>query len=508
MRSLAITGRVLEGFDEDGRPIWHEGMVVEAGRVVYLGPHAAERAGPGAGVVDLGERVALPGFTDAHAHVNSLGESLSWLDLRGVESIDELRRAVAAKALELGPGEWILGRGWDQEKFREGRWPTRWDLDSAAPENPVLLIRVCGHAAVANTAALSSAGISDSTPDPPGGVIERASGRVTGVLKERAVQLVVSAAKRGSAKESIARAVRELASKGVTCVHAMSVSLEELRALRELASEGLLRIKVRAYVEPGALPEPPGLGDGRLVKVAGVKVFVDGSFGARTAALSEPYDDDPGNSGVLLMTRRELAEILGRARGAGLQLAAHAIGDRALEEVIEAAKLGGGFLRVEHASLAPPDLRKELAELKLPVCAQPRFVISDWWIVSRLGASRCRWVYPFKSLLSDGIPLAFSSDAPVEPCNPWEGVYAAVTRGAYEGLDIASITAAEALTVEEAVRVYVGGDAAMAGEGGGRLSVGCPADFIIVDRDPFGAPGRALQGVRVLATYLEGVRVW
>lgn len=508
MPSLAITGKVLEGFGEDGRPIWCEGMVVEKSCIIYLGPYAVEKAGPGAKVIDLGERVVLPGFTDAHVHLTSLGESLSWLDLRSVESIDELKKIVAAKALDIGPGEWILGRGWDQEKFREERWPTRWDLDSAAPKNPVLLIRVCGHAAVANTAALLSAGISNSTPDPPGGVIERISGKITGVLKEHAVQLVASAAKRGSLKESITKAVKELVSKGVTCVHAMSVSLEELRALRELASEGSLRVRVRAYVEPDILPDSLSFWSSELMKVAGVKVFVDGSFGARTAALSKPYEDDPSNSGVLLMTKRELADILEKAKIAGLQLAAHAIGDRALEEVIEAAKLGNGDLRVEHASLAPPDLRRELAGLKIPVCAQPHFVISDWWIASRLGLSRCQWVYPFKSMLSEGIPLAFSSDAPVEPCNPWEGVYAAVTRGAYEKLNIASITATEAIAVEEAVRVYVGGNAAMTGESGGRLRVGYPADFVVVDRDPFRVPEPMLREVRVLATYLDGVQVW
>ncbi|MEM1509258.1 MAG: amidohydrolase [Thermofilaceae archaeon] len=508
MLPLAITGNVLEGFGENGRPIWHDGMVVEEGRVIYLGPYAVEKAGPGAKVIDLEERVVLPGFTDAHAHLASLGESLSWLDLKNIESIEELKKVVAAKALELGPEKWVLGRGWDQEKFKEERWPTRWDLDAVAPRNPVFLIRICGHAAVANTAALSLAGISNSTPDPPGGVIEKISGKVTGVLKEHAVQLIASMVKHGSVKDSVTEAVRELVSRGVTCVHAMSVSLEELHTLQELASEGSLRIKVRAYIEPSILTGSLKLQGDELLKVTGVKVFVDGSFGARTAALSEPYDDDPSNSGVLLMTRRELVDTLKRVKAAGFQLAAHAIGDRALEEVIEAVKLENGPLRVEHASLAPPDLRRELAELKLSVCAQPHFIISDWWIVSRLGFSKCQWVYPFKSLLSEGIPLAFSSDAPVEPCNPWEGIYAAVTRGAYEKLNIASITAAEALTVEEAMRVYIGGNAVMTGEKSGKLSIGYPADFIIVDRDPFRVPEPMLRKVHVLATYLNGVQVW
>ncbi len=505
MRPLAVVGRVLEGFDESGRPIWHDGMLVEGGVVRYLGPHPEARAGPGARLLEV-EGAVLPGFTDAHAHLMSLGLSLRTLDLRGVGSVEELKRRVAEAARELGPGAWILGRGWDQEEFREGRWPTRWDLDEAAPSNPVLLLRVCGHAAVANTLALATAGITDSTPDPPGGLIERAGGRVTGVLKESAVQLVLSAAQRGSGEELVRAGAEALLASGVTCVHAMSVGGEELRALAALAEGGGLRIRVRAYLDAG-VPDPRPLSVGNLM-VVGLKAFADGSFGARTAALREPYSDEPGNSGLLLMDRGAIASALEGARRRGLQLAVHAIGDRALEEVVEAARLAGaGGLRVEHASLAPPDLAEGLAELGLPVSAQPRFVLSDWWIVSRLGG-RARWAYPFRSLLSRGVTLAFSSDAPVEPCNPWEGVYAAVTRGAAEGLPAARLWAGEALTTEEAVRCYTETAHRITGERLGRLSVGYPADFVVVDRDPLALPPAELRGVRVLATFVGGAEVY
>lgn len=492
------------GFDERGKPVWSEGMIVEGDRVAYLGPYARERAGPGADLLEV-EGVVLPGFTDSHAHLADLGLSARTLNLRGVDSIEELKSRVAEAVRRAGPGAWVLGRGWDQEGFREGRWPTRWDLDEVAPSNPVLLVRVCGHAAVANTLALSMAGVSCSTPDPPGGLIERSGGRVTGVLKESAVQLVLSAAQRGSAEELVREGVEALLASGVTCVHAMSVGREELSALARLAAGGWLRIRVKAYLD-AEVPDPRPLSLGNL-KVVGLKVFADGSFGARTAALREPYSDDPGNAGVLLMDRAAVARALEDAGRRGLQLAVHAIGDRALEEVVEASRLAGGGLRVEHASLAPPDLIRELAELQLPVSAQPRFVLSDWWIVSRLGR-RARWAYPFRSLLDSGVALSFSSDAPVEPCNPWEGVYAAVTRGSLEGLEAAAIWAAEVLSAEEAVRCYTEGASRALGERCGRLSVGYPADFTVVDRDPFRTPAGELRRVEVLATYVGGIEVY
>jgi len=502
VQTLAVVGRVLEGFDEDGRPIWHDGMVIEEGRVVYLGPNPEERAGSGAKVVEVEDGVVLPGFTDSHAHLASLGLALRTLDLRGVRSIKELKRRVAERVKELGPGEWVVGRGWDQELFEEGRWPTRWDLDEAAPKNPVLLVRVCGHAAVANTLALSLAGITDFTPDPPGGSIEKVGGKVTGVLKEAAVQSILSAAQKGSADELVREAEKAMLSSGVTCVHAMSVTSEELEALRSLARSGKLKLRVRAYLDP-EVPEPKPENWG-VLKVVGLKVIADGSFGARTAALREPYSDDPGNAGVLLADRGALSRLLEKAGKAGLQLAVHAIGDKALEEVLSAAKASGARLRVEHASLAPPDLLDELAELGLWVSAQPRFVVSDWWIVSRLGRERARWAYPFRSFLERGIGLSFSSDAPVEPCNPFEGVYAAVTRGSLEGLEIAELTAREALTSAEAIRCYTETAPKLLGERLGRLSAGYPADFVIVDRDPLSAPARELRNVRVLATYVGG----
>ena len=507
-----VNGYILEGFDERGEPIWHHGMLVRDGRVAYLGDNPEEISAPGSKVVDLRGRVVLPGFIDAHLHVLEVGASTLMLDLRGVESIAELKRLVSEKAGELGVGEWILGRGWDQERFIEKRLPTRWDLDEVSPLNPVLLVRVCGHMAVANTLALRLAGIDESTPDPPGGEISRSCGRITGVLKETAIELVrrVIPEVCGSTRRIVERALGLLASSGITTVHGVSVGREELEALIELSKRGKLPVRVRVYVRPELLNSARRGEVNDCVSVMGIKIFLDGSFGARTAALREPYSDDPSTSGFLLYSDEELASTLRRACRAGLQVAVHAIGDLAVEQllrVLNRESIPGRVIRVEHASLSPPDLMAEMKHLGINVVVQPHFVISDWWIVERLGSRRCRWVYAFKSLLKSNLLVAFSSDAPVEPYNPWEGVYAAVTRGKYEGRPLASLTLSEALSVNEAIRCYTEIPARLTGDALGRLSKGFPADFIIVGLNPFKIGDRDLNRIRILSTYVNGIRV-
>lgn len=507
MRAYALAnGKILSGF-ERGKPVWSTGAAIEEGRVAYIGDYPEARVGPATRVIDLEGRVVLPGLVDAHLHLASLGMSLETLDLRGVGSIEELKEKIRRAASTRGGGEWILGRGWDQENFKERRMPTRWDLDEAAPHHPVLIVRVCGHLAVANTRALQMAGVTDETPDPPGGVIERRNGSITGVLKEAAVGLVAGAvpSSPGARARQIQRAMRALASVGVTTVCAMSIDETELEAL------GLIErplIRVRAYVTPDLMAAKPRFSS-ELLEVRGVKIFLDGSFGARTAALREPYSDDPGNRGMLQYSDEELLRLLNQAAEAGVEVAAHAIGDAALEQLVETLRRldEGPRVRVEHCSLAPPELVAELASLDVGVSIQPRFVISDWWIVDRLG-ERSRWVYPFKTMLNAGLTVASSSDAPVEPFSPWEGLYAAVTRGRWEGVRLASLTPGEALTNSEALLTYTHMAATLLGEDVGVLRPGGPADFIVVDADPLSLPARRLREVRVLETYVGGVRVW
>jgi predicted amidohydrolase YtcJ len=430
-----------------------EALVVAPGKgVVCEGSEHKCRGLHPSRTLDLGGRIVVPGLRDAHTHLLSTALSRRTLDLRGVSSVEELKEAVRKAALEIGPGGWVVGRGWDQDKMVERRYPTRHDLDEAAPENPVLLVRVCGHAAVANTRALEKLGLLSGEPEELRGMVVREDGEPTGLLVEGAVSWAMEKIPRpgrATLKELLRKVIAEYLRYGVTAVHSMSVDLEELLLVRELELEGELKLRYEAYVKPellGSIPEELR----HLVR--GVKAFADGSFGARTAALRERYSDFPG-SGTLLMRAEEIAELARVASSQGLELAVHAIGDRAVEEVLRAAEMLHGWIRVEHASLTPPDLLELFSQLRPAVAVQPHFILSDTWIVERLG-ERTRWVYAFKSLARTGSTLMGSSDSPVEPLNPWLGVYAAVHRGEPEGLPIAGYTGGEKLSLREAVGLY------------------------------------------------------
>lgn len=429
-----------------------DSIVFSPGRgVVYIGSESGVRRFEPAQRIDVDQRLVVPGLADAHMHLLSTALSFGRLDLRRVESIEELKEKVKAAASSAGRGEWIVGRGWDQDKMRERRYPTRFDLDEAAPENPVVLVRVCGHAAILNTLAMRELGLLDAG-EKTGKFIHVEDGKPTGLVFEDLVGYALSKVPPPPPqrlREWVKRVLSEYLSYGVVSLHSMSASENELEIVDSLARSGELIQEYAAYIDyseyaSGAHRRYPHL-------VRGVKLFADGSFGARTAALREPYSD-AGGSGSLLLSAEAIADAAARAAAEGLEVAVHAIGDRALEEVLN-AKRKAGNIRVEHASLTPPDLLEEVASLRPVVSVQPHFLLSDTWIVDRLG-DRTSWVYAFRSLLSAGAKLMGSSDSPVEPLNPWLGVYAAVERGREEGLPVYGYTHFEALSFRDAVRLY------------------------------------------------------
>ncbi len=486
MRTLLIVNAKLWGCEE------YDSVLIAGDRIEKIGHEDRLRREAPASVhiVDADGRILLPGLTDAHMHLLSYARTKRWLDLRGAKSIDEIKRLVARKAEELGPGTWVLGRGWDQDKLAERRMPTRWDLDEAAPRNLVLLVRVCGHVAVANSLALRTIGLEDGAPDPPGGALGREGSKLNGLLFEGAVELAYKAIPKPTPKEAAAlmrEALKEAASYGLVELHSMSASQLEVTVYESVRGPGVP--KVYFYAESF---------DVQGANVVGVKVFMDGSFGARTARLRSPYSDAPHTRGVLLMDSTKLKQVLNEAARRGLQVAVHAIGD---EAVSEALKCASPNMRIEHASLTPPDLIRELTEARIPVSVQPHFILSDTWIVDRLGRDRARWVYAYRSLLDAGVILAGSSDAPVEPLNPWLGVAAAVGRGAKEGLPIYDASAVEALTPQDAVSLYIKGPLVRRG-GERRIRPGCPADLVLVDARKVEELARG--NVRVLLTLIDG----
>ncbi len=504
-----------------------EALLVAFGRVLYAGSKEKVKKivqELGGEIIDLQGKVVLPGFIDSHMHLDELGMSLNMVDLRGVRSIEELKERIREHAKKSGT--WVLGHGWDQELFEEKRWPTRWDLDDVIKDKPVMLSRVCLHAAVLNTKAMEMSGLLDL--DSPG-IMRNEEGEPTGVVKEEAFELAREKFKETLTLEDYKRFIEDGAkfalSNGVTTVGFVSVEESSMKALGELNAEGRLPIRVRAYLDPGRrsrnmygntdiLQALKKLGirrgsGGEKLKINGIKILADGSLGARTAWLSKPYSDAQ-TEGYPNIGRKTLETIVKEAHEAGLQVAVHAIGDATMDMILDVYEHleNAERHRIEHASILREDQIERISKLGAVLAVQPHFIITDWWVLERVGEERAKWVYPFKSVLKKGIVLGLSTDAPVEPLNPWETIYAAVTRGKYEEVPLYKHSPNEALTLEEALHAYTYGSAYILGEEStlGTLEEGKLADFIVVDRDPFKVEKKELREIRVLETYVGGFK--
>jgi predicted amidohydrolase YtcJ len=472
----------------------------------------------GLDTLDLRGKIVLPGFIDAHMHLDSLGSFLNNLDLKGVRSIRELKTRLRNYA-EKCVAHWILGRGWDQEMLEEKRYPTRWDVDEAVDDKPVVLNRICGHVAVVNSKALELTGLIGGGVT---GVLKDEAGSPTGVLVGEALEIVRSMVEEQTGFEErrkrLTDALLYSASQGVTTVGFVSCSQESFNTLRELEAElGRLPVRVRVYLNPMEAR-------GRrfqafkhfspFLRINGFKLFADGSLGARSALLSKPYSDSPETSGCASMDEASLRIIVEEACETGMQIVVHAIGDKAVENTLNAFEAVAECSRrlrhrIDHASVLRSDLIERMRRTGVTVVVQPHFVMTDWWVVNRVGSERARFVYPFKTL-AENVKLGLSTDSPVEPLNPWETVYAAITRGKHEEIPLYQHTVDECLTLEDALHLYTEGSAyALLEEGElGSLREGMLADLIIVDEDPFNVPPEEVKKIRVLATFVDGCCVF
>ncbi len=507
-------GRIYPRVD---RPASFQAIAIWNGQVADIGSdkRILGTKGRSADTIDLRGLTVIPGLSDSHIHLLGYGMLLRSLDLGHARSISEITRAVEAASRKARGNGWIVGRGWDQEKLRERRYPIRNDFSRVT--RPVFLRRVCGHVAVANAEALSRAGVTKATIPPSGGVIEHDSltGEPTGVLKEKALNLVMEAIplREDEVEEALSVAARRLLRVGLTSLHCIVENLLELRALRRLKRLAQIRQSIYAILPLGLLDRALAMGlatEGGPgdFRIGGVKVYLDGSLGARTAALSEPYSDE-ASTGLLTMERAILDNVAEKAAGSGFQLSLHAIGDRAVKEgiaVIEGIQPGGKGRdlrhRIEHSSLTPPTLISRLRRNRIVVSVQPSFISSDSWAEKRLGPRRVRYLYPFRSMLKAGIQMAAGSDCPVENPNPFLGVWAAVARP--------GLAAAEGLEVGDALACYTTGSAyaSFSEEFRGMLLPGMIADMLVLDRDPFKCPVDELREVKVLETIIAGKRVF
>jgi predicted amidohydrolase YtcJ len=482
-----------------------EAVLVDDGRVVVAGSSEEVRRHRPTGTAtrSLSQRVLIPGLVDSHCHVRSSVLTAHGVDLRPSRSVNDMvdRLREAALARPSGP---ILGWGWDETGFPMARYPMRDDLDQVSVHRPVIAFRRCLHVAAANSEALRVMHLDGAAPDPPGGHLGRVGANLDGLLYDEAVSHARPIEGRCFAglEAELRRWFDEAAARGVTTVVAMSADIDELRTIQSVYQSAPCPVRVRAYVRPdqlAPLESSPEMRTSNELRVVGVKVFADGALGARTAWLSEPYDDAPEERGECLLEPSQLSEIAREAADRQLGIAVHAIGDRAVRQTLRVfhSEPPYGTPRIEHASLTPPELLPEFAAVRPALVVQPSFLVSDTWIPQRLGAQRARWAYAFRYLIGLGLHVAGSSDSPVEVMDPWVGMAAATAPrpGPSE---------AERLTAAEAFSMYTReAGAALREPEIGSLEAGSFADMVLVQARDWPAALR-IGAAGIVATYCSG----
>jgi len=516
-----------------------EAIAVKGDRILAVGKtlDLDKYKGAQTQVVDLGGHFTMPGFNDAHLHLDDAGQTKLSVDLTGVKSLDELRNKVLAKVDQSRAGEWILGSGWDETLWPVKATPTRWDLDEVSSGHPVFLVRIDGHIAVANTRALQLGSITLASRDPQGGHIDRnENGEPTGILRETAQQSILNVVPKPThalRRQGIELALADLAEHGVTSCQDYSPTWENFQIYEELEKEGKLTARISAW-----LPFDESVED--LIKkrdshpqsdltlhTGMLKGFMDGSLGSHTAAMLEPYSDDPKNSGLPRYDAGKLNDMTKERVLAGFQIGFHAIGDKGIQMALDAfteaekaakdakvkAANGGDDyrLRIEHAQVTTPAQIAEFKLLKVIASMQPSHLLTDMrWAQDRLGPKRAATSYAWKSFvnINKGMALAFGTDYPVEPVTPFRGIYAAVTRKSENGKQ--EYFPDQRLTMDEAITAYTQGSAFAEFEEKekGKLVPGMLADFVVLDRDLTASSPEKILAAKVLRTVVGGKTVY
>jgi predicted amidohydrolase YtcJ len=524
---LVVYGRIWTG---DSAHPWVGALAVADDTIAALGDSAdiAPLVGAETRVLANGAAMVTPGFMDGHLHFLDGGFQLASVDLRPANTKAEFIERVAAFTTERKPGEWIVGGDWDHERWPGTPLPRREWIDSVTPDNPVLLYRLDGHMALANSAALRLGKVTKATEDIPGGVIVRdlRTGEPTGVLKDEAmgpVQRAIPEPTEAQRDAALARALEHAASLGVTAFAHVSVPRGELGAYLRAKRAGTLTARAALYFplqywrEVADTVARLGRGDD-WVWIGGVKGYMDGSLGSTTALFYQPYEDDPKTSGVLVTPEDSIRAWVGGADSAGHQVVVHAIGERAnglLLEIFDSVAKAHGQkdrrFRVEHAQhLRRQDIGR-FAELGVIASMQPYHVIDDGrWAEKRIGPERIKTTYAFRSLIDSDAVLAFGSDWTVAPISPLLGIYAAVSRRTLDGKHPGGWVPEEKMSVEEALRAYTMGNAyGVFAEGRrGKLARGYLADLVLLDRDLTKVPPEELEQATVKATVVGGKVVY
>ncbi|MBI2686681.1 MAG: amidohydrolase [Acidobacteria bacterium] len=498
-------------------------MAIRNGRIIAIGDNVRANIGSKTQVLDLKGAPVIPGLIDSHVHMNGLGQMIEWTDLRRFKSVADVAALVRERAARAPKGTWIRARNWDQTNWG-GEFPLHTALTDAAPEHPVFLTRVDGHAAWVNRKALEIAEIDDSTPDPMGGkIIRDSAGHATGVLIDRAQGLVGSKIPAASDEEVLSRlrtAARECARLGLTTVHDAGIGEAELRAYRKLLAANQLPVRVYAMIGGEGAMWNTFLASGPEVNerltIRSIKLMADGAMGSRGAAFWQPYADDPGNSGLMILKQETVERVARQAAEKGFQVNTHAIGDRANRMVLDAyGKVLGENntkrFRIEHAqAIALPDFAL-FKKYSVIASMQSTHATSDMrWALSRLGPDRISGAYAQKHMLNAGVTVANGSDFPVEEPNPLMGFYAAVSRQDAQGQPAGGWRPEERFTREEALRswTWAGAYAAFEEDWKGSLAVGKVADFLVLSGDIMTLPFSQLPKVGVRMTFVAGQTVY
>ncbi len=513
--------------DKDGKVIRFAGLLIDTnGKVTKLlttkdkAPKQLDFRQDGKGLT------MLPGLIDAHGHVMGLGLAALTLDLSGTNSLAEAQAAIRAYAAKYPDRRWIVGRGWNQEKWGLGRFPTAAELDAAVSDRPVWLERVDGHAGWANSRAMQIAGVTAATKAPAGGRIEMAGGKPSGIFVDAASELIaksVPAPRPAERDLALAEAQKALLKVGITAIADMGTTIEDWQSYRRAGDGGWLSVRIFGYAAgidnmvAIAGPRPtPWLYDDKL-RLGGVKLYLDGALGSRGAWLKKPYADAAGQTGLPLLVPAELRNLMVRASMDGFQTAVHAIGDAAnaeaigaVEDLAEAYK-GDRRWRIEHAQIVDPADLPRLARNGIVASMQPVHQTSDRTMAEvRLGKDRLNGAYSWNSILKAGGKLAFGSDVPVESPNPFPGIAAAITREDEKGLPFGGWIPAERVTREQALAGFTIGAAYAAFADGkvGTLTPGYRADFILVDTDPLLATPAQIRATSVRESWVGGRPVY
>ena len=498
-------------------------VAIGGGKILAVGDSAeiARYVGSKTEHVDAQGGLVMPGFADGHTHFVDGGFQLASVDLRDAATPQEFIHRLKEYAMRLHAGEWITGGDWDHELWRGAPLPRREWIDSVTPNNPVFVNRLDGHMALANSAALRAAGVTKDTRAPPGGEIT--SG---GVFKDRAMDLIWRAAPAPTAEQrdsALARALAHAASLGVTATAHMNASWDDLASYRRLYRAGRLTLRVAVYLplddwrRVADTVKRAGPGDA-WVRIGGLKGYMDGSAGSRTAYFFEPFSDSAGYYGLMQHPESDMRAWIGGADSAGLQVAVHAIGDRANALLLaiydSVARIHGARdrrFRDEHAQHLRAAEIPTFHALQVVPSMQPYHAIDDGrWLEKRIGRERIKTTYAFRSLLDAEAPIAFGSDWTVAPLDPIAGVYAAVTRRTIDGRNPSGWVPEQKITVGDALRAYTYGNAwATFMEGKwGTLAAGRDADIVVLDHDLFGVPPDSLARVRVRYTISGGKVVY